>query len=309
MAEDAYALIKKLKLRKPARARLVDGRDGRPGPRRLPPEHAGIDRPVRHRHRRPRRRSRSRQEMLERLAPAHTQDDLWDLNFTSRSAYRAYKKRLTKRRTCRASAPRPRLAQFLATGPFVAESEHADLGRAPAPEGADPRGERYARHSAAGGQHPAPRRPHPARDAGAIPRPRSTRSCSRSRPRSLADRRLPPTRPLTRPGGKEPPTIAEVIGGPWGLVESAAPAVAFVVAYTVSGQDTTLSAIVAVAFGVITFITRVDPARVAAQLDLRPRRRAVRRVHRHAQRQGRGLLPPGPAAQHRRTRPRSSSRW
>jgi hypothetical protein len=47
----------------------------------------------------------------------------------------------------------------------------------------------------------------------------------------------------------ERPGIAETIGGPLGVAESALPAVAFVVAYTVSGSNTELSAGVAVAVG------------------------------------------------------------
>src|SRR3954454_3662745 len=45
------------------------------------------------------------------------------------------------------------------------------------------------------------------------------------------------------------PGIAETLGGPLGVAESALPAVAFVVAYTISGSDTTVSAGVAVAVG------------------------------------------------------------
>jgi hypothetical protein len=47
----------------------------------------------------------------------------------------------------------------------------------------------------------------------------------------------------------ERPGIAETLGGPLGVAESALPAVAFVVAYTVSGSDTKVSAGVAVAVG------------------------------------------------------------
>src|ERR1700710_2714162 len=46
--------------------------------------------------------------------------------------------------------------------------------------------------------------------------------------------------------GDEPPTIADAIGGPAGMVESSVPAVAFVVAYSASGSDTRLSAGIAV---------------------------------------------------------------
>jgi Protein of unknown function (DUF3159) len=56
----------------------------------------------------------------------------------------------------------------------------------------------------------------------------------------------------------ERPGIAETLGGPLGVAESALPAVAFVVAYTISGSDTKLSAGVAVAvalgFGVARLI-------------------------------------------------------
>jgi hypothetical protein len=58
----------------------------------------------------------------------------------------------------------------------------------------------------------------------------------------------------------ERPGIAETLGGPLGVAESALPAVAFVVAYTISGSDTELSAGVAVAvglgFGVARLIQR-----------------------------------------------------
>lgn len=58
----------------------------------------------------------------------------------------------------------------------------------------------------------------------------------------------------------ERPGIAETLGGPLGVAESALPAVAFVVAYTISGSDTKLSAGVAVAvalgFGVAELIRR-----------------------------------------------------
>ncbi len=43
------------------------------------------------------------------------------------------------------------------------------------------------------------------------------------------------------------PDLAEAVGGPLGMAESALPAVAFILVYTVSGSDTNLSAIVAVA--------------------------------------------------------------
>ena len=43
-----------------------------------------------------------------------------------------------------------------------------------------------------------------------------------------------------------PTTIAEAVGGPLGMAETAIPAVAFVVTYTVTGSNTNASAIVAV---------------------------------------------------------------
>jgi hypothetical protein len=48
----------------------------------------------------------------------------------------------------------------------------------------------------------------------------------------------------------ERPGIAETLGGPLGIAETSLPAVAFVVAYTISGSDVTLSAIVAVVIAV-----------------------------------------------------------
>lgn len=46
---------------------------------------------------------------------------------------------------------------------------------------------------------------------------------------------------------QEPPSIVDAMGGRLGMVESVVPATAFVVAYTASGQDTTVAAIVALA--------------------------------------------------------------
>jgi hypothetical protein len=53
------------------------------------------------------------------------------------------------------------------------------------------------------------------------------------------------------------PDLAEAVGGPLGMAESALPAVAFVVAYTVSGSDTNLSAIVAVALAAVLTVARL----------------------------------------------------
>jgi Protein of unknown function (DUF3159) len=53
------------------------------------------------------------------------------------------------------------------------------------------------------------------------------------------------------------PTVAEAIGGPIGLVESGLPAVAFVVAYAASGNDTTTSALIAVAIALVLTVARL----------------------------------------------------
>jgi intracellular septation protein A len=58
--------------------------------------------------------------------------------------------------------------------------------------------------------------------------------------------------------GRAPnPSIADAIGGPVGLVESALPAVAFVVAYSASGQDTTTAAAIAVAIALALTLGRL----------------------------------------------------
>jgi hypothetical protein len=53
------------------------------------------------------------------------------------------------------------------------------------------------------------------------------------------------------------PTLAEAIGGPLGAAETALPAVAYVVAYTASGQETETSAIVAVAVALVLAVARL----------------------------------------------------
>jgi hypothetical protein len=53
------------------------------------------------------------------------------------------------------------------------------------------------------------------------------------------------------------PTIAELIGGPMGLVESSAPGVAFVIAYIASGNDTKTSVIVAVILALLMAAVRI----------------------------------------------------
>jgi hypothetical protein len=53
------------------------------------------------------------------------------------------------------------------------------------------------------------------------------------------------------------PSIAESLGGRLGIVESGLPAIAFVTAYTATGQDATLSATIALAIGVLLAVARV----------------------------------------------------
>jgi hypothetical protein len=57
--------------------------------------------------------------------------------------------------------------------------------------------------------------------------------------------------------GAGAPTIAESLGGRLGIVESGLPAIAFVTAYTATGQDATASAVVALAIGVGLAAARV----------------------------------------------------
>ena len=56
---------------------------------------------------------------------------------------------------------------------------------------------------------------------------------------------------------REPPTLAEAIGGPAGVVETSVPAVAFVATYAASGSDTNLAATVAVSLAVVIAIGRL----------------------------------------------------
>ena len=56
--------------------------------------------------------------------------------------------------------------------------------------------------------------------------------------------------------GAPPNSIVESVGGVRGMVETSAPAAAFVVAYIVTGNDTTTSAIVAVVIAVLMSIAR-----------------------------------------------------
>ncbi len=58
-------------------------------------------------------------------------------------------------------------------------------------------------------------------------------------------------------GGAPPPALADAIGGPLGIAESALPAAAFVAASTASGGDTTLAAIVAVGLALLLAVARL----------------------------------------------------
>ena len=55
----------------------------------------------------------------------------------------------------------------------------------------------------------------------------------------------------------EPPSIAESIGGPLGVAETALPAVAFVTAYTASGSNTRTAAGVAVGLALVLTVARL----------------------------------------------------
>lgn len=54
-----------------------------------------------------------------------------------------------------------------------------------------------------------------------------------------------------------PTTIQEAVGGPLGMAETAIPAVAFVVAYTITGSDTNASAAVAVGIALVLTVARL----------------------------------------------------
>jgi hypothetical protein len=54
-----------------------------------------------------------------------------------------------------------------------------------------------------------------------------------------------------------PPSLREAVGGPLGIAETALPAVAFITAYTISGQDTEVSAMVAVALALVLTVARL----------------------------------------------------
>ena len=51
----------------------------------------------------------------------------------------------------------------------------------------------------------------------------------------MADTRSNPAADLT---SAAPPSLSDAVGGPLGVAESALPAAAFVLTYTISGQDT-----------------------------------------------------------------------
>jgi len=63
--------------------------------------------------------------------------------------------------------------------------------------------------------------------------------------------------PVADVTSERPPSIAEAVGGPLGVAESALPAAAFVLTYTVSGQDTRAALIAAVALGVVFGVARI----------------------------------------------------
>jgi len=65
----------------------------------------------------------------------------------------------------------------------------------------------------------------------------------------------PPAGPA--PADAPPPALADAIGGPLGVAESALPAAAFVAASTASGGDTTLAAIVAVGLALVLAVARL----------------------------------------------------
>lgn len=70
----------------------------------------------------------------------------------------------------------------------------------------------------------------------------------------MSDTRRNPASELT---SDRPPSIADAVGGPLGVAESALPAAAYVLTYTVSGQETTPALIVAVGLGVVFGIARL----------------------------------------------------
>lgn len=63
--------------------------------------------------------------------------------------------------------------------------------------------------------------------------------------------------PRDRTAEPPPPSVIEAAGGPLGMAETALPGLAFVVAYTVTGQDTDLSAYVALGLAVVLAAARL----------------------------------------------------
>lgn len=60
-----------------------------------------------------------------------------------------------------------------------------------------------------------------------------------------------------RPAGMPPNDLRAAVGGPLGMAETSLPAVAFVVAYTVSGSNTNTAAVVAVGLALVLTIARL----------------------------------------------------
>ncbi len=54
-----------------------------------------------------------------------------------------------------------------------------------------------------------------------------------------------------------PPALAEAVGGPLGMAETSLPAVAFIVAYGISGSDTDVAAAVAVGLALVLALARL----------------------------------------------------
>jgi hypothetical protein len=63
--------------------------------------------------------------------------------------------------------------------------------------------------------------------------------------------------PAVAGGGLGAASLAESLGGRLGIVESGLPAIAFVTAYTASGQDATLSAAIALGIGAALAVARI----------------------------------------------------
>jgi hypothetical protein len=61
----------------------------------------------------------------------------------------------------------------------------------------------------------------------------------------------------TAAGPVQPPSLMEAVGGPLGVAESSIPAALFVAVYTLTGQEATVAAIVAVAVGASLTIARL----------------------------------------------------